>query len=198
MTGPISATTARRLLLADQQRRAAPADRRHGRRPTRPSCARSSPRTRRRCDSASIVGDRLIASYLVDAKSEVRTFTLAGRRTGTIRPARHRQRRRLLGRPVGDSETFYSASPASTGRRPSTATTARPAKAASSPQPELAFDPARYEVRQVFYASNDGTRVPMFLVHRRDLDRSRPQPTLLYGYGGFNVSPSCRASSRAG
>ena len=54
-------------------------------------------------------------------------------------------------------------------------------------EPELAFDPERFEVRQVFYNSKDGTRVPMFLIHRRGLDTSRPQPTVLYGYGGFNL-----------
>lgn len=52
--------------------------------------------------------------------------------------------------------------------------------------PPIQFDFAPYEVRQLFATSKDGTRVPMFLVHRRDLG-SGPHPTLLYGYGGFNV-----------
>lgn len=50
------------------------------------------------------------------------------------------------------------------------------------------FDPADYTVRQVFVPSKDGTRVPMFLVHRRGLAADRRHPVLLYGYGGFNVS----------
>jgi prolyl oligopeptidase len=49
-------------------------------------------------------------------------------------------------------------------------------------------DPAGYEVRQAWYASKDGTRVPMFLVHRRGLPRDGRRPTILYGYGGFNIS----------
>ena len=82
-----------------------------------------------------------------------------------------------------------TASPATTGRRPSTATTARPARAACSPSPSSPSIRRSYEVRQVFYNSKDGTRVPMFLVHRRDLDRpgrSRPCSTAMAG----STSPS--------
>src|SRR5579864_2279844 len=50
----------------------------------------------------------------------------------------------------------------------------------------IGFDPSRYQVRQDWYTSRDGTRVSIFLVHRRDL--SQPAPTVLTGYGGFNVS----------
>ena len=54
--------------------------------------------------------------------------------------------------------------------------------------PRLAFDPEAFETEQVFVASADGTRVPMFLTYRRGLMRSAETPTLLYGYGGFNIS----------
>ncbi|HWT13383.1 MAG TPA: prolyl oligopeptidase family serine peptidase [Allosphingosinicella sp.] len=135
---------------------------------------------------ASIVGNQLIAYYLVDAKSEVRTFTLDGRRTGTISLPGIGDVAGFSG-DMSDSETFYSFA---SYNRPPTVYRYDSATGESSvfAQAELAFDPAQYEVRQVFYNSRDGTRVPMFLVHRRDLDLTRPQPTLLYGYGGFNIS----------
>ena len=55
-------------------------------------------------------------------------------------------------------------------------------------EPDIAFDFDAYTTDQVFYRSKDGTRVPMFLVHRKDLELDGDNPTLLYGYGGFNVS----------
>jgi prolyl oligopeptidase len=62
--------------------------------------------------------------------------------------------------------------------------------------PEIpGFKPSDYETRQVFYTSRDGTRVPMFLVHRKGLALDGRNPTLLYGYGGFNISTSPAFSS---
>ncbi|MDQ4087087.1 MAG: prolyl oligopeptidase family serine peptidase [Pseudomonadota bacterium] len=137
-------------------------------------------------ETATIVGNRLIAAYLRDAKSEVRTFTLEGRPAGTIALPGIGSVTGFYG-DMSDSETFYSFA---SYNRPPTIYRYDSATGENSvfAQAELAFDPAQYEVRQVFYNSKDGTRVPMFLVHRRDLDMSRPQPTLLYGYGGFNIS----------
>jgi prolyl oligopeptidase len=54
--------------------------------------------------------------------------------------------------------------------------------------PELDFDPAAYETRQVFASSKDGTKIPIYLTHKRGLELNGQNPTLLYGYGGFNIS----------
>ena len=57
-------------------------------------------------------------------------------------------------------------------------------------RPELKFDPSQYVTEQVFYPSKDGTKIPMFLVHRKGLEMNGKNPTMLYAYGGFNISLS--------
>ena len=181
-----------------QQRRAAPAHRRHRHRPARARrSARSSPRTRRR--STRRLDRRPPADRRISGRRQERGPHLRPRRRAApARSACPASAASAASTATSRAARPSTASPASTGRPRSTATTARPARTASSPSRGSPSIPRDYEVRQVFYPSKDGTRVPMFLVHRRGLDLSRPQPTLLYGYGGFNVVRAAAPSSRAG
>ena len=55
-------------------------------------------------------------------------------------------------------------------------------------KPEIDYDPDEYESTQIFYSSKDGTKVPMIITHKKGLELNGKNPTILYGYGGFNVS----------
>ncbi len=55
-------------------------------------------------------------------------------------------------------------------------------------KPDIDFDPEQYESSQVFYTSKDGTKIPMIITHKKGLERNGKNPTILYGYGGFNIS----------
>ena len=134
---------------------------------------------------ASYVGDRLIVAYLGDAKSEAALFALDGKRVGPVTLPDIGTAAGFGGH-QGDSETFFSFSSFAvppTIYRYDTATNRSTVFFA----PKVAFDPARYRTQQVFYPSKDGTRIPMFIVRRADRSPG-PAPTLLYGYGGFNVA----------
>lgn len=137
-------------------------------------------------ESANILSGHIIASYLVDVMTEVDVFDLTGKKVGTIeRPG--------VGTLAGfegnqsDTETFYVFTsyntPSVTYRYDVTTN-----KSELVRRPTVKFDPDKFAVEQVFYNSKDGTRVPMTLSYRKDLDRAKPQPTLLYAYGGYSVS----------
>jgi prolyl oligopeptidase len=134
----------------------------------------------------SVVNQQFIAGYLKDARSVVKIFALGGALVRDVTlPG--------LGTVAGfsgkrtDTETFFSYSSFTT---PGTIYRYDLPTGQSTifRQPKLDFDAAAYETKQVFYASKDGTRVPMFLVYKHGLKLNGQNPTLLYGYGGFNIS----------
>ncbi|MEP2235461.1 MAG: prolyl oligopeptidase family serine peptidase [Alteripontixanthobacter sp.] len=138
-------------------------------------------------DGVSMVGGKLVTEYLVDAKSEVRVYDLAGKRVRDVALPGIGSAGGFGG-DADDTEVFYFYS---SFNAPTTVYKYDLDSGESEvwAQPEVAFDPADYSVEQQFYISKDGTRVPMFIVRRADIAASGDAvPTLLYGYGGFNIS----------
>ncbi len=135
---------------------------------------------------ASLVGDRMIVAYLCDAKCEAELRTLDGKLIAPIRLPTIGTAAGFGGK-GGDPETFYVfssfASPP-TVYRLNTAT----GKTDIFAEPTVAFDPDDYAVDQQFYTSKDGTRIPIFIVQRKNTVGKGAASTLLYGYGGFNIA----------
>jgi len=140
----------------------------------------------------SLIADRFVASYLADVKPRVKIHAMDGRFEREVEfPG--------IGAASGfgghraDRETFYSFSSFATP--PSIyhydMTTGR---STLFRRAEAKFDPDEYEVDQVFFRSKDGTRVPMFLAHKKGIERDGRNAALLYGYGGFNISITPRFS----
>ncbi|MEJ7805259.1 MAG: prolyl oligopeptidase family serine peptidase [Telluria sp.] len=132
---------------------------------------------------AALVGDRLIVSYMVDAKTEVERFKLDGTPDGIVALPGVGTTGAFHGRP-GDDEAFFVFTSHDSPTR-----IYRYAVATNIPtvwaEPDAAIDLDRIVVEQRFYASKDGTRVPIFIVRRGDV--TRPAPTMLYAYGGFGI-----------
>lgn len=150
-----------------------------------------------------MVNNQFVTLHLRDAHHEIRRFALDGAPLGEIPlPTLGSIQADVGGAGLNgereDSELFYAfasfAQPVTVYRYDLTNGQSSVVFA-----PSLAFDFSPYETRQVFVTSKDGARVPMFLVHRRGLARDGRNPTLLYGYGGFNISltPSFAASRLA-
>jgi prolyl oligopeptidase len=134
----------------------------------------------------SLINNQFVAFYLKDAHTQIKIFALDGTYLGEI-PLPGLGSASGFGGKRYDTETFYTftsfTTPPTIYRYDFTSGTSTLFR-----QPQVDFDPQAYEVQQVFYTSKDGTRIPMFLVHRRGLARTGDHPTLLYGYGGFGIS----------
>ena len=137
-------------------------------------------------DSVGIVGNMFVCNYLKDAKTQVRLHAMDGTFVREVEfPG--------IGTATGfdgrrkDTDVFYSfsgfATPPTTYRyNMITGVSTLHRKA------DVKFNQDDYETKQIFYTSKDGTKVPMFITHKKGLKLDGTNPTLLYGYGGFNIS----------
>jgi prolyl oligopeptidase len=135
----------------------------------------------------SIVRQTLVAVYLRNASDHIRLFSLDGAPGGEVALPALGSLSGLTGR-VNDEEMFLRFS---SYTQPPTVYRFDFASGGLTPFGRAGLplvDPAAYDVTQVWYPSKDGTRISMFLVHRKDLVRDGLRPTLLTGYGGFNIS----------
>jgi prolyl oligopeptidase len=136
--------------------------------------------------SVNAINNQFICAYLEDAHSRVKIFGLDGAFVGEI-PLPGIGSAGGFGGKRTDTEAFYSFT---SFTAPGTIFRYDLKAGASSVfrQPKVDFNSDDYETRQIFYASKDGTRVPMFITHKKGLKLDGKNPTLLYAYGGFNIS----------
>jgi prolyl oligopeptidase len=146
-------------------------------------------------ESATTAGGKLFVTYLQDVITRAYVFDLTGKLENEIALPGPGSAGGFHGPP--DSTfvfyTFNSLSIPPTIYRYDIAT--RASSIFRAPRVP-GYDASAFETNQVFYTSKDGTRIPMFLVHRKGLELDGTNPTLLYGYGGFNVvlSPTWSAA----
>jgi prolyl oligopeptidase len=135
--------------------------------------------------STHMVGNLFVCNYLKDARTQVKMYDLTGKFVREA-PLPGLGTASGFGGKRKDMETFYTFSSFAT---PPSIYHCNLATGASDlfRQSKVAFNPGDYEVKQVFYPSKDGTKVPMFLTFKGGTQLNGSNPVLLYGYGGFNI-----------
>ena len=143
-------------------------------------------------EHASMVGSKLVLRYLHNAHNVVRIYDTQGTLIHNVSLPRMGSVSGGYGNRT-DSETYFGftsyTSPSSIFRL-----NVDSGKQEPFWKPKIQFDPNLYETKQVFYPSKDGTPIPLFITHKKDLIITGNTPTLLYGYGGFNISIKPRFS----
>ncbi|MFL6213898.1 MAG: prolyl oligopeptidase family serine peptidase [Blastocatellia bacterium] len=146
------------------------------------------PQSAETLEGTNVVGNLLVASYLKDAHTQIKVYDLKGKLVREIKLPGIGTANGFGGKRT-DQETFYSfnsyTTPATIYRYDM-----KTGQSTVFRAPKVDFNPADYESKQVFYNSKDGTRVPMIITYKKGLKRDGQNPTVLYGYGGFNVSLS--------
>ncbi|MFN7133638.1 MAG: prolyl oligopeptidase family serine peptidase, partial [Myxococcales bacterium] len=142
----------------------------------------------------AIVGEHLVLAYLKNASSELRVATLDGKPVRTIALPGIGSVNGVRG--LQDQDEAYFDFSSFTQPMQVYRTSIKTGKTELWASVKVPIDPSPYQVEQVWFESKDRTRIPMFVVGRKDLKKNGENPVLLYGYGGFNVSltPSFRAS----
>jgi prolyl oligopeptidase len=155
------------------------------RQPARANWKEIIPHAAENLGSAGLVGNLLIAHYLKDVITQIRMYEPDGKFVRDVSfPA--------LGVATGfggrrsDTETFYSFS---SFNQPGTIYRSDliTGKSELYREPQVKFNPDNYEVKQIFYPGKDGAKIPMFLAYKKGLKLDGNNPTLMYGYGGFNI-----------
>jgi prolyl oligopeptidase len=144
------------------------------------------PESRYTIESATMSGGRIVVQYLEDVKSIVRVFDTHGRPLGAI-PLPGVGTVSALSARNDTSRLFYSFTsptvPASVYEYDVESRATTPFE-----QPELTFDATAYETRQLFATSRDGTKIPLFITMKKGTTLDGSHPTILYAYGGFDIS----------
>jgi prolyl oligopeptidase len=144
------------------------------------------PESDRLLESVSPAGGKLFVRYMEDASNRMYQYDRSGKLERTIELPDIGTVRGFSGE-EDDTELFYTFTGFTT---PGTIYKYDIASGASTlfKETEMNFDTQEYETKQVFYTSKDGTKVPMFIVHRKGLQLDGTNPTWLYSYGGFDIS----------
>jgi prolyl oligopeptidase len=132
------------------------------------------------------INDQFVLNYLKDAYTKIKIYDRNGKHVRDVELPGIGSAGGFGGRQK-DTETFYSYS---SFNAPPTIYRydMKTGKSTLFRQAKVKFHPEDFEVKQVFFSSKDGTKVPMFIVHKKGIKLDGSNPTLLYGYGGFNIS----------
>lgn len=136
--------------------------------------------------NTSTGGGKIFANYLVDVKTVIKQYDMSGKLEREVQLPGIGTAGGFGGK-IEDKNLYYTFT---SFTYPSTIFKYDIASGKSDlyEKPKVDFDPEAYETKQVFYTSKDGTKVPMFIVHKKGIELNGKNPTMLYGYGGFSVS----------
>ena len=144
------------------------------------------PQTAETLEGVGLLNNQFVASYLKDAHTQVKIFNLDGSLVREVALPGVGSAGGFGGKRY-EIDTFYSYTSYTTPSR-IYRYNMQTGESSLFRQPQLDFDPSDYETTQIFYRSKDGTQVPMFISHKKGLKLDGQNPTILYGYGGFNIS----------